>query len=322
MKKFHELKLIGLVSIFVAALVFVGINFVQAKRKPGPEYLWRAIILQDKEDPEVPVGNLLGERTRLDSDEYYPEYFGYIYIDNDDPREDADNIRISANNIQYMQRGKPRTIYSVFWFDIISPNKVELIGLNLEDGDLDPDLENSCGFPNSEGQNPPDCLLEFLNGLHPMDYGYERIYFSFTSPCDFDYEYQPVPGRIKMKMSFKIASLDDDCTDDGICDNHSVWGVAHGCSPNYTSECGSCLEEPPDIYLERMHEDVWRIFVETNFDMQDTDRIEERYWDTDFVYEKIGKSGKTRQTTKRRLLSPTWIQSHMAFEIIFIRTKI
>ena len=270
----------------------------------------------------MPGGDLLGEEARLDSDKYYDEYFGYIYIDNDDPRDDADNIRISANNIQYMQKGKPKTIYSVFWFDIISPNKVKLNLPWTEEGDFDNDPNLvKCGFPGTSGIGPPECLLEFLNGWHPKD-EYEGIHFSFTSPCDFDYEYQPVPGRIKMKMSFKIASLDDDCTDDGICDNHSVWGVAHGCSPNYTSECGSCLEEPPDIYLERMHEDVWRIFVETNFDMQDTDRIEERYWDTDFVYEKIGKSGKTRQTTKRRLLSPTWIQSHMAFEIIFIRTKI
>ena len=245
--------------------------------------------------------------------------YGYIY----DPSKDADNIRIFANNIQYRQpREQLRTVYSVFRFEVISPIQVMLTGLNLADGDYDSRL-NSCGFPQiSDASVPPDCLFEFLNdNWHPMP-GYERISFSFTSPCNFDYEGQPIGpiGDIKMRMGFIVEALDDDCSD-GDC-LHSVRGEAHGCSPNDTGECGFCPGGgTPLIYLERISDDVWRIDVHTDFDMQDTDIIEERYLDNVEVVEGKGKGGKTK-TIRKQFVYPTWGRGHMAFEILFIRTKI
>jgi hypothetical protein len=322
MKKFRKLKLFGLVGILVVALAFIGMNFVQAEVKgqrkgkpPGkekePEYLWRAIILQDPDTSE-PGGNLLGEEGRLDWDS---GFFGYIYIDTDDPGNDQDNIRIFGNKINYSRKGGYSTVFSYFNFEVKHDIQVQIWDLSLsEDEDEDP-ISNGCGFP--EGS----CLSEFLNNSHPME-GYERIYFGFTSPCDFNHNEQPFYEPIKLRMHFQIDATDDDCSDSYCL--HSIEGNAHGCSPNESGDCGFCPgpEGIPFIYLERMGTDVWKVYVHTDFNMQESDMIQEKYFDTVVVEEPVGKRGKMKEVTKRMPLYPTWGRGHMAFQIVFIRSQI
>lgn len=307
MRKFHNLKLLGLVTILAGVLIFVGINFVLAGSK-GKNYTWKAVILNDSL-------NLAGE-------DGIPNGEGWMYEDSDE------YVNVSAGMGWCMSGPKKptRCYYPYFAFEVNHPTKIQFKNMLLDTWGEDEKLVR-CGFP-TDVLGWPDCLENFLNNEpQPME-GYKRVFFGFRGPsctnqedADINNMQIGVPMQIRLRFFIEGQDLYGSCEECYKLYYHCVRGVAHGYTkPNFGQ---------PDIYLVRMDTDTWKIVVNTDFDNPNysnssypavfdyqNDMISEEYCEC----EEVPFKGK-KIRYKKHIRHSAWTRGHMEFQIKFIRTR-
>lgn len=222
MKKFSELKLFCLLFILIGALIFIGINSLEAGRpadkppkpdkpgkpdkEPGPEYTWQVVI------PGADEGYNLFGLTPYPSP--YPYDAGFIYEDKGEGdgfyvevkrkggRKGAESqFRFGVfNNID-----EESGVCDIFWPDRLGDRKIGFQDIVATILNFAPTWaeEYPCFFPPAYPTYPcedpycgaPDCMADFLNGyLHPYcdpscghpDCSYEYVDIIITVNCNFE----------------------------------------------------------------------------------------------------------------------------------------
>lgn len=209
MKKFGNFKLFALVIILTGALVFVGINFLEAKKpdkpEPEPEYTWTvAIPGEDKAlDPDYNY-NLFGLSNNESNGDFIYEDQGegdgiYVSVEKKKSGKAAVSLfRLGVfNNID--ENGD-----CVGWGD--GPKKIGFQNITAEFLNFAPTVEEEypCFFPPTYSPYPcddpdhgignvPQCMVNFLTGfLHPYCAGphpecsYYCVEISIKVDCDFE----------------------------------------------------------------------------------------------------------------------------------------
>lgn len=231
MKKFGKLKLIGFVFILTGALIFIGINFLDAQvqitkgpKKPKPpkeEATWQVVIPGEASASELQY-NLFG-LTPFESQDQ--NIAGFIYED----KGEGDGFGVEVKKIGRGKRAESQFRLAVFnnideesgvcnpvWPDGFRDRKIGFRNIGVTDvwfADTAA-FEYPCFFPSltyppypkevpDHGYgDAPDCLADFLNNyLHPYcdpdptrghpEYSYEYVDIIITVNCNFE---DLVPG--------------------------------------------------------------------------------------------------------------------------------
>jgi hypothetical protein len=239
MKKFSKLKLFGFVIILTIALVFMAINFLEAK-KPVP-WKWEVML------PTESTGfyNLYG-------------YGGATYYDGNyiDVEVTEGRSTINRDRVNKFQLA----------IDNTSGRFVDFEGFTLNSLYSEEGLPY-CQFPNcsdSDSCDPPGCMEDFLNNnLHPSS---EYIYFSLVIELDYDFEDMEVEAEpVEVFGMVKINVVNTwECLEENSKEYHNV-----SCY-SYASDQGSlgCY-----IDIQRVEENTWTISSADIFNL----RVDEHY---------------------------------------------
>ncbi|MBA7716168.1 hypothetical protein ES703_125233 [subsurface metagenome] len=224
MKKFGKLKLFGLVFILTGALIFIGINSLEAGRpadkppkpdkpgkpgeEPGPEYTWQVVIPGEAEEDSL-VYNLYG-LTPYPSP--YQNIVGYTYED----KELGDGFYVEVKKKGGRKAAESQFRFGVFnnideesgvcdilWPDGLGLRKIGFQDIIVTDVWFAPTAEEEypCFFPPAYPTYPcedpycgaPDCMAAFLNDyLHPYcdpeyphpECSYEYVEIRITVNCN------------------------------------------------------------------------------------------------------------------------------------------
>lgn len=255
MKKFGRLKLFGLVVILTMALIFMAINFLEAKKPlqwewevyiPGVSTEWN---LYAYDVDGFPSGNLFTDTgpifVRVKRIRNVPYSFT-LSIDND-PRENEEKIGFE--------------------------------GLDLVFNDDKPSGEGPCSFPDygpCQGlyDYAPYCMQSFLETYpHPYtndtneNYDYETFWLSIDVDCDIEgmnpQETLSPSGNVHIEIHKTDSVLPGGCGD--------LHGIVVGRDVDEGSEV---------ITITKLTKDSWRIEVDTTVDTEnDTINFVEVYWD-------------------------------------------
>lgn len=263
MQKFRKLKLFCLVSVLAVALVFIGLNLVEAQVKttrgkpdkpPKEEVNWEVRI------PDTGYNMLYGMKEE--------DGMLHKYVSNE-------KDWVSLVKLGY--RGKEgRGFYYQINFWIHPPIWAGFQNVNFYVDKWKYDSGIPCRFPyDCSSYGVPYCLQCFLNNPHPhTEYTSFRIYFMI---CDFDIEGMEVGG---------------DPVDLSEYEGHygfSMW-YSSECSPevlyhNVTSTVGVPPKSPIDgLSIQRNAEDKWRIFVDRDMEVKEI-----------YCEEETGKGRKLRR---------------------------
>lgn len=247
MKEFSKLKLFGLVFILIGALIFIGINSLEAKKpgdkpdkpgKPGkdpaPEYTWQVVI--PGEVLAVSSGYNLFGLTPYPSE--YPDDAGYVYEDKGlgdgfyvevmkkGGRKGAESqFRLAVfNNIGELGCDTP-------WPDGQGDRKIGFQGIVIADY-WDADTINDeypCFFPTypyPDCNDPswgklgrPGCMAAFLQNplLHPYcdpncghpDCSYEYVEIGITIKCNFEDILPGFPAQPSGDVQIRVVNTFD-----------------------------------------------------------------------------------------------------------------
>lgn len=273
MKNLGNLKVLGLVILLILALVFVGINSLEAKRgdkpdKPGkpdkgPQYTWQVTIP--------------GVESRYNLFGYYPQE-GNIYED----KGEGDGIGVVVE-----KKGGGGAVESQFRLGVFNnidkngdcvgwgdgPKKIGFQNITATLLNFAPTVEEEypcffppayppyhCDDPDHGIGNVPQCMVDFLDCwvepkiLHPYCDGphpessYYYVEISIKVDCDFDNITQPDTTGIVWVRVVNTFDLQSGCE------------YPHNIS-------GNCPVEVPDgsILINRTNENTWNIAVDGIF---------------------------------------------------------
>ena len=253
MKKFGKLKLLSLVFILMGALIFVGFNFLEAK-KPQ-QWEWKVYI------PGAGTGiwNLYA----------YGNPLGNLFTDTD-----PIFVRVKKDKRPF------RTPYSFrLWIEKDRENleKIGFYDLNLVvNADLEPSGNGPCSFPPNVPCPSPDvpyCMKNFLeNYPHPYtdsiddNYDYEEFWLSIDVDCDI--EVMKTGEMISPSGSVFIHIIKTD----GV--------LPTGCEDLHNLVVNRDVDEESGIIkITKVSENSWEIIVDTTEDSDNgTIRFTEAYW--------------------------------------------
>jgi hypothetical protein len=253
MKKFGKLKLFGLVAILTIALVFMAINFLEAKKPVRWEW-----------DVRIPGE---GADVNLYAYDTYGEAVGNTFTDTD-----SIFVRVKKSR---------RTPYS-FRLQIVKDQEnfekigFQELGLTLRT-DVKPSGNGPCSFPDY-GQCPtsyeaPGCMDFFLvSYAHPYTvsiddyYDYEDDYEAFGLSIDVDYDIEgmAINGAVSPSGNVHIDIVKTDSVlPTGCKDLHNIV-VAR-----------DVVEGSGVITITKLSDNSWEIIVDTE---NDTIYFTEAYW--------------------------------------------
>lgn len=171
MKKFGKLKLLGLVAILTGALIFMGINYLEAKKPSSRVEKWMAeVSILDGQ-----YSNLFGDGTFYENNEF---------------------VQVTISKNVHRKRG----LYYSFWL-AIKNDKIESDDpgsrwIGFQDVSFDNDYSSypeenpgtSCILPGDECvlSGAPYCMECFLNNNCHPSWGYWRVFIHFTIFYDIE----------------------------------------------------------------------------------------------------------------------------------------
>ena len=266
MKKPRKFMLLVLMSIIAIALVFVGMNAVQAHAKS-----------QKGKPPGKPKPAKWAIRIPVESINLWGMHDDYIYTDGDDYiTVFADRYSSSSDECFYWIR---------FW---IYSNPGPDVWARFQDISLDhvdnTDESTPCGFPPPYDEStPPECVSDFLNNEEHPALGYEHLMITVRPLADIeDIILFPLGIMVSVSgvTSFNVWNRYE-------CDNENRDEYYY-----HTITGGASVAENEGLYVERTSENTWKIYVESlNF------IIKESYCEEVPVRQK-GKSGKWSYKTE------------------------
>jgi len=269
MKKLDRLKLFSLALILMGALVFVGIDSLEAK-KPGPQYTWQVAI------PGFDSGyNLFG---------YFPQSQvgdNHIYED----KGEGDGIYVKVEKKGGGKAAESQFDLAVFnnrgeygcatpWQDEHGDRKIGFQGITAELLKIEKTAaeEYPCFFPKNipyDCDNPeiyldsvPHCMeyfLDFEKGLYLHPYCDPYCGHPY---CNYDY----VEIRITVNCDIESITSTEPTTGSIWIDVVNTYDLQSGCEfPHNIS--GHCHFEESDesITITRINEDIWEIIVDGDF---------------------------------------------------------
>ncbi len=322
MKKFHGLKLLGLVFILAFAFVFIGFNLVQGqvkiqKGKPphagDQKYTWSVVIL------DGPASGIkgIGEST------FIPEakQKGWSFSDSD-PNV---NVRIETS---FSRRSK--LYITVFSFEIFYPAQVDFevkpIYAKLYDN---PDA--LCKYPEDIFSKEPWSMFNFMQDSHHPHPSYDKVSFRFYTdrspiqeevdftrwPNDYHYRYLDFSTNISGSVPYQPASVP--------CEEYDVFeysNIRFG-----GSWLGDWHGEGDYGYFERNGEDVWKVVVgmekDPDYDYTDGPGIGDDAWVEDsYDICMTSNANKKKTYSQTGYVNSVFGNMDIKYEILFIRTKI
>ncbi|UCE41850.1 MAG: hypothetical protein JSV17_02355 [Candidatus Aminicenantes bacterium] len=311
MKKIYGLKFLGLVAILAAALVFIGIDFVQGqvkiqKGKPPwtgkQKYTWSAVILEGFDIRGI-------EAARYDE-----TLRGWVYED----LESNVNVNVEIRRAPFDDGVE--MYWTRFTFEIFYPIQIDL-EFDPYDAWFYPDTPDAqCLYPGGLDSGDPMSMLYFMrDSLHPHP-EYDSVSFRINTdrsvnPDDIDYEQWTYLENLGFTTGIKTPPM--------------TWG-ASTCEELNLSEFSS-IEFGGDNdygYFERIGPDTWIAVAGMEKGSPDAYSgpgtiSEDDAWATDCyqicVVEQINKK-KTRATYDAIFSAQG--QFDIKFAILFIRTEI
>jgi len=311
MKKLSELRLFGLVFILIGALIFIGINSLEAGKrknggkkpgkKPGPEYTWQV---------EIP-----GEESEYNLFGYYPQQHNifedmgvgdgiYVGVERKGGRKGAESrFRLAVfNNIDESGQCVP-------WDD--GPKKIGFQGIVITDhwDAKTIDSEYPCFFPTypyPDCEDPawgklgrPGCMAAFLQNplLHPYcdpdcghpECSYEYVEIGITVNCNFE-DIGGVPATPSGDVQIRVVNTFD---------------LQEGCEypHNISSHLSEQFYEGGITVVKLDDVDAWEITV-----------------DADIIFTEIYKG--TWRNNRWEYKIPYWAQIPLKFKTTWIRNKV
>ena len=237
MKKLSKLKLFGLVFVLIGALIFIGINSLEAvkpdkppgkpdkpDKEPGPEYTWQ-VVIPGSGSPY----NLFG-LTLYPSD--IQGVAGFIYED----MGEGDGIYVEVKKKGGRKGAESQFRLAVFnnidengncddWGD--GPKKIGFQNINAAFLNFAPTAVEEypcffppaystypCGDPDHGIGNVPQCMAAFLNGLHPYcdpscghpECSYEYVEIRITVNCNFEDIVPGVPAQPSGDVQIRVVN--------------------------------------------------------------------------------------------------------------------
>jgi len=235
MKKFGKLKLLGLVAILTGALVFVGINYLEAKKPLKQAERWMAeVSISDGSD-----FNLFGDGSPYENNEFVQAYI----------RKDV-----------HRKRG----LYYSFWLKIINdniePNESGSRWIGFQDVPFDPTYSSypeenpgtPCILPGDECvlSGAPYCMECFLNNNCHPSWGYWRVFIHFT--IFYDIESLIWPG------GSEVLTGSPSSVHISICNDYPIIPID---STDIYHEV-FCFDGIENLTITRTYENVWSLNLE------------------------------------------------------------
>ena len=329
MKKSGELKLFGLVFILIGALIFIGINSLEAKRsadkppkpdkpgKPGndpaPEYTWQVVI--PGEASALAEGYNLFGLTPYESPD--PIIGGFIYED----MGAGDGIYVGVEGKGGRKGAESQFRLAVFnnigefgcntpWLDELGDRKIGFQGINATLLNYAPTWaeEYPCFFPPAYPTYPcgdpycvaPDCMADFLNSyLHPYcepscghpECSYEYVEIGITVNCNFEDISPENPAYPSGDVQIRVVNTFE-LQEEGSEYPHNI-----------SSHLLEQFFDEGDIQIKKLADvDAWEITV-----------------DADITFTEIYK-GTWRNRWEYKI--PYWAQIHLRFKTTWIRTEV
>ncbi len=328
MKKLSKLKLFGFVFILIGALIFIGINSLEAKRpgdkppkgdkpgnKPGkdpaPEYTWQVVI------PGEQLGSGLGynlfgltpypSQDSIDVSYIYEDMGAgdgiYVGVEKKGGRKGAESqFRLAVfNNID--EDGN-----CVAWVD--GPRKIGFQGINASPLNYAPTAAEEypyffppasppyhCDEPDP-GIGTVQCMADFLNGyLHPYcdpscghpDCSYEYVEITIAVNCNFEDIVPGVPATPSGDVQIRVVN---------------TYELQSGCEypHNISSHLLEQFFDEGDIQIKKLDGvDAWEITV-----------------DAPITFTEIYK-GTWRNRWEYKI--PYWAQIPLSFKTTWIRKE-
>lgn len=271
MRKLQNFKLFGFLSIVIVILVFVGINFLEAKKPPQKAANW-GVWLPNEGDALISELNLYGMGTEID---------GYTYWNDDD----------SISVFVKKDYSKDRTLYYQIRLFIYQNTEGPWAG--FREVDINDDCVTGdgtpCGLPDRYPLlNPPVCIEQFLNEeQHPVA-GYEHLMIQFYIFEDIEAMglgqeillYDRSWGRFFVWNRF---NCDDPDSDPPQTFFHTITGTFHNPTDGGENR----------FFIKRIDENSWTISYK-NSDVS----INESYCEKFLAYTGKGNKGKPYYTEK------------------------
>ena len=294
MKKFGKLKLFGLVFILMGALIFVGVNLLEADKpadkppkpekpgkKPGPEYTWQ-VVIPGEASAIASRYNLFG-LTPYESQD--PNIVGFIYED----KGLGDGFYVEVKKKGGGKGAESQFRFGVFnnigeygcntpWPDDLGDRKIGFQGIVITGVSFadtagieypcffpptySPDSPYPCNDPAHGINSVPQCMADFLNyNLHP-----------YCDPLcghpECSYEYVDI--IITANCNFEDLRPGEVVTPLGVVrvEVNNTYDLQPGC--DYPHNISGVLREGDfsegDITIEKLvNVDAWKITVNSLF---------------------------------------------------------
>lgn len=187
MKKSLNFKLLGLITVLAAILVFLGIDFLQGQVKPlgkpnkppgKGNYVWSAVIL---DNPELDLKGIMDNPDRYDV-----SWPGWVYNDS----EPNVNVGVEIRRAPFDGVDK---YWTRFFLEIFNPVQVDFNFIPYEAHFYPNTPDALCKYPGGYDPSDPFSMLYFLQDAdhpHPL---YHKVLFKFNTDKsinrdDVDYE--------------------------------------------------------------------------------------------------------------------------------------
>jgi hypothetical protein len=316
MKKFHGLKVLGLVAIVAFAFVFLGLNIVQGQVKiakkptkpPGQDnYVWSVVIL------DGPALGLKG----IGPPSFIPEVgqMGWSFS------ESNPNVNVGVE-VRRAPFDGVETYWTRFTFEIFFPLQIDLAFIPY-DAQFYPDTPDArCIYPGGYDEDDPMSMFYFMqDNFHPLP-DYQSVSFKFDTarsvdPNETDYEQWPNNYHARLGFLADIKGTAPMLFKPTTCEELNLFEYSH-------IEFGG----PSDYgYFERIGPDVWKVVVgmekDPFYDYTIGPGEDDDAWSTDWyqicVETQINK--KRSGVTYDAIFSAQG-QFDIKYAILFIRTKI
>jgi hypothetical protein len=266
--------------LFAFAICFLGLNFLKAQKPPQPVTVWGAMV--------PTFGNL----SSINGSQYlYKDGDPYIHIL---VRKGTQGKTVTSSTLYFIidaNGGSDLGSYPNLGVQFAGVNFINII--NNQDG-------IPCGFPSPYNNfNPPYCLQEFINSIHPRT-GYLHVEFFFSIGADLeDKTIFPLNQEVQWTRGQIVYIF--------------VWVPPLCVTPqNPYHNLTLKMQDPPTnggIYFTRTNENTWLIRI----DGCDFSAVE-KYCEDITV---IGKNG--RSTTTEVSHTPLSGLAKLSYEIMLIK---
>ncbi len=326
MKKFHGLKLFGLVVILAFAFVFVGLDFVQGQVKTlgkpdkppgqdkGGKYVWSVVILD---------GAGLGLKgTAGDPDRYDENWLGWVYDDSEP------NVNVEVETRHFPFDGNYQTRFS---FEVFNPIQIDFDFIPHGAHFYDNTPNAMCIYPGGYIEDDPNSMFYFMRESYHPHPSYDKVYFRFytdRSAIQEEVHFEQWSNNYHGYLDFltnisgpaPLAFKPVTCEDLGLFEYSFI---QFGGSDGELSDYG---------YFERIQEDyenmdIWKVVVgmEKNpfYDYTIGQGIGDDAWATDWynICVEMQYNKKKKGVTYDAIFSSQGSMD-IKFEVLFIRTKL